>query len=90
LVISKENVSSSFWPKGQDISFLFFTHSAKSMTRSSSESELPTSSTNETFLFQVFLGSKALKSWSEILYTKWLKLSNSWEAYLSLICGNNP
>jgi len=48
--------------KGHDIGFLFFTHSAKPMTGSSSESELIATSTNDTFLFQAFLGSKALTS----------------------------
>jgi len=59
-VISKANFSRSFYPKGQDIGFLFFTHSAKPMIGFSSESKLPASSTNDTFLFQAFLGSKAL------------------------------
>jgi len=39
-----------------------FNHSAKPMTGSSSESKLITSSTNDTFLFQAFLGSNALIS----------------------------
>jgi len=56
--------------KWQDIDFLFFTHSAKPMTGSSSESELAASSTNDTFLFHAHLGSKGLMSWSEILCTK--------------------
>jgi len=68
--MSNANFFGSLWPKGQDIDFLFFTHSAKPMTGSLSESELVASSRNDTFLFQALLGSKALISWSEILYTK--------------------
>jgi len=60
--MSKAIFFGSLWPKGQDIGFLFFTHSAKPMTGSSSQSEHVASSTNDTFLFQVFLGSKALMS----------------------------
>jgi hypothetical protein len=39
-----------FLTKGQDIGFLFLTHSAKPITSSSSESESSASSTNDTFL----------------------------------------
>jgi len=48
--MSKANFAGSFWPKGQDIGFLFFTHSVKPTTGSSLESELAASSTNDTFL----------------------------------------
>jgi len=59
-VISKANFSGSFWPRGQDIDFLFFTHSAKPMTGSSSESKLSASSTNDTFYSKPFLVQKPL------------------------------
>jgi len=68
--MSNANFSGSLCPKGQDIDFLFFTHSAKPIIGSSSESELAASSTNDTFLFHALLGSKGLMTWSEILYTK--------------------
>lgn len=89
--ISKLKFSGSFFPKGNEIAFLVQTHSAKPISGSLSSSVSTSIPTLATFLGNDrFFDSNVLVSTLASLCIMWLKLSNSYAEYFSLMCGKSP